>query len=144
MTDDQLLTWQPEYSVHIDSIDRQHQALIGMIRQLKEAMWEGRGQEFQRTLINRLVTYVGVHFEFEQQLLAKMGCATLAEHTALHQTLTNQVLDLQKRIHESGAVSNASLMMFMRHLLTDHILGRDRPDFAALQSVPAGTSATSN
>jgi hemerythrin len=42
MPDRHLFTWRPEYSVHIDAIDRQHQALVAMIRELQEAMEEGR------------------------------------------------------------------------------------------------------
>ena len=42
MRDTYFVSWKPQYSVHIDAIDRQHQALVAMIRELQEAMEEGR------------------------------------------------------------------------------------------------------
>ena len=69
MPDTHLFAWRPEYSVHIDAIDRRHQALVAMIRELQEAMEEGRGRASQDTLIERLVAYAGVHFRFEEDLM---------------------------------------------------------------------------
>jgi hemerythrin-like metal-binding protein len=126
MPDRHLFTWRPEYSVHIDAIDRQHRALVAMIRELQEAMEEGRGRAFQHTLIERLVAYTNVHFSFEENLMSEHGYESLAEHVEQHRLLTSQVVELQKKIHEGGAVSNASLMLFLRTWLTDHIMQHDQ------------------
>jgi hemerythrin len=126
MPDTHLFAWRPEYSVHIDSIDRQHQALVTMIRELQEAMEEGRGRAFQRTLIKRLVAYTDVHFRFEEDLMSEHGYESLAEHVEQHRLLTSQVMDLQKKIRDGGVVSNASLMLFLRNWLTDHIMQHDQ------------------
>jgi hemerythrin len=61
MSNDYFITWKPQYSVHIDAIDRQHQALVAMIRELQEAMWQGLGRVFQQELIDQLVAYTNVH-----------------------------------------------------------------------------------
>jgi hemerythrin len=132
MPDNYLLGWQPEYSVGIDAIDRQHQALVALIRQLQEAMEEGRGRAFQHTLIERLVTYTIGHFRFEEDLMREHGYGSLAEHAALHRVLTSQVRQIQQKIHEGGAVSNASLMLFLRSWLTDHIMEHDQKYARAL------------
>ena len=126
MSDKHLFTWQPEYSVGIDAIDRQHQALVAMIRQLQDAMEEGRGRAFQHTLIERLVAYTKVHFRFEEDLMSERGYELLAEHIEQHRLLTNQVCELQQKTHDGGAVSNASLMLFLRNWLTDHIMQHDQ------------------
>jgi hemerythrin-like metal-binding protein len=126
MPDRHLVTWRPEYSVHIDAIDRQHRALVAMIRELQEAMEEGRGRAFQNTLIERLVVYTDVHFRFEEDLMSERGYESLAEHAEQHRLLTGQVVEFQKKIHDGGAVSNASLMLFLRTWLTDHIMQHDQ------------------
>jgi len=41
MPDNYFVSWKPQYSVHIDPIDSQHQILVALARQLQEAMWEG-------------------------------------------------------------------------------------------------------
>lgn len=123
---DHFVAWQPEYSVHIDAIDRQHQALVALIRQLQEAMWEGRGRAFLETLIDRLVKYTNGHLRFEENMLSEQAYESLAEHIEQHRKLTGQVLDLQQRILGGEAVSNASVVLFLRHWLTDHILQDDQ------------------
>ncbi|MGC9946699.1 MAG: bacteriohemerythrin [Bryobacteraceae bacterium] len=132
--DTYFVTWQPEYSVSIDAIDRQHQALVALIRQLQEAMWEGRGRAFLETLIDRLVKYTNGHLRFEEDMLGKQGYDSLAEHIALHRTLTSQVCVLQHKIHNGEAVSNAAVLLFLRNWFTDHIMQHDQKYARALNS----------
>jgi len=132
--DTHFITWKPEYSVHIDAIDRQHQRLVGMIRELQEAMEEGRGRAFQRTLIERLVAYVDKHFSFEENLMREHGYEGFAEHLELHRAMVSQVSKIQQTIQAGGAVSNASLMLFLRHWLTDHIMEHDQKYARALKA----------
>jgi hemerythrin-like metal-binding protein len=126
MPDNYLITWQPEYSVNIEAIDSQHQVLVGLIRQLQEAMEEGRGRAFQHELIERLVTYTNQHFRFEENLMGERGYESLAEHVEQHRALTNQVCELQQKIQKRKAISNASIMLFLRNWLTDHIMQHDQ------------------
>jgi hemerythrin len=126
MPDNYLVTWQDEYSVHINAIDRQHQVLVALIRELQDAMEEGRGRTFQRTLIDRLVAYSQGHFRFEEDLMSKHGYEALAEHVEQHRILMGQVEGLYERIHNGGSVSNAALMLFLRSWLTDHIMEHDQ------------------
>jgi len=124
--DDRFLHWKAEYSVNIDAIDRQHQILVGFIRQLQEAMEEGRGRAFQSTLIDNLVAYTQGHFRFEEDLMREQGYELLAEHIVQHGVLTTQVCELQEKIQAGSTISNAALMLFLRHWLTDHIMEHDQ------------------
>ncbi len=125
-TDDYLITWLPEYSVNIQAIDKQHLVLVGLIRQLQEAMAEGRGRAFQHQLIDRLVEYTNQHFRFEEELMSKHGYELLGEHIAQHRALTNQVSELHQKIQSHEVISNASIMLFLRNWLTDHIMQHDQ------------------
>jgi hemerythrin-like metal-binding protein len=131
--DTHFMTWRPEYSVQIDAIDSQHKALVGLIRELQEAMEEGRGRAFQHTLIERLVAYVDKHFSFEENLMRERGYEGFAEHLELHRAMVSQVSKIQQTIQAGGAVSNASLMLFLRHWLTDHIMEHDQKYARALK-----------
>ena len=136
MSDNYLIAWQPEYSVGIDAIDRQHQALVDLIRQLQEAMQEGRGRAFQRTLIERLVAYTIGHFRFEEDFMRERGYESRAGHIELHRVMTNQVRELQRKIQDGEAVSNAALMLFLRSWLTDHIMQHDQAYARAFRALP--------
>jgi len=133
MPDTYFVAWRPEYSVHIQEIDRQHQALVALIRELQEAMEEGRGRVFQHTLIERLVSYTKGHFRFEEGLMRERGYASLDEHIEQHRMLTGQVIEIQQRIHDGGSVSNASILLLLRSWLTDHIMQHDHKYARALK-----------
>ena len=133
MPEDHFVSWKPRYSVHIDAIDRQHQTLVALIRQLQEAMWEARGRAFQNTLVDQLAAYTREHFLFEEDMLSKLGYEALAEHVEQHRTLTSQVCELQQKLHDNVAISNASLMLFLRNWLTDHIMRHDQKYAHALR-----------
>jgi len=133
MRDDYFISWQPEYSVHIDAIDRQHQALVALIRQLQEAMAEGRGRTFQDKLIEQLVIYTNEHFRFEEGFMGENGYDSLGEHIEQHRLLKSQVSELQRRIHDGEAVSNPSLILFLRNWLTEHIMQHDQKFSLALR-----------
>jgi hemerythrin-like metal-binding protein len=131
--DNYFVTWQAEYSVNIDAIDLQHQAFVSLIRQLQEAMLEGRGRAFLETLIDRLVQYTKGHFPFEENMLREHGYEALDEHIEQHRLLASQVLEFHQRIHDGEAVSNASVLLFLRNWLTDHIMQHDQKYAKALK-----------
>jgi hemerythrin len=128
-----FVSWQAEYSVGIEEIDRQHRRLVGMIGELQQAMWEGRGRAFQLDLVTRLVAYTEEHFRFEENLLQLNNYPLAEEHRAQHRLMAGQAVDLQEKILRGAAVSNASLLLFLRNWLTDHILHHDREYARAFQ-----------
>ncbi len=121
-----VVSWREEYSLQIDSIDQQHQALVAITRQLQEAMLTGRAREVQSELIARLVEYTRYHFEFEERLMSDSGYEDLSSHQNLHRVLAGQVLDLQEQIAKTQAVSSPQMLRFLRNWITDHILQSDR------------------
>jgi len=126
MRDTYFVSWKPQYSVHIDTIDSQHKVLVALIRELQEAMWEGRGRAFQSTLIDQLVAYTRGHLRFEEEMMSENGYEFLAEHAEQHRLLTSQVCELQQKIHDGDAISNAYLMLFLRNWLLVHIMQHDQ------------------
>jgi hemerythrin-like metal-binding protein len=133
MTDNYFVAWKPQYSVHIEAIDLQHQALVALIRDLQEAMWEGRGHAFQAVLIDRLVAYTNEHLRFEEEMLSERGYESLDQHIAQHRTLAGQVGELQQRIHDGETVANAAVLLFLRNWFTDHIMQHDQKYARALK-----------
>jgi len=143
--DDRFLHWKAEYSVNIDAIDRQHQILVGFIRQLQEAMEEGRGRAFQSTLIDNLVAYTQGHFRFEEDLMREQGYELLAEHIVQHGVLTTQVRtagedpsrqhDIERCAHAVSAPlvdrphygTRPKIRQVIAHGLLNCSLRRDRP-----------------
>ena len=134
MRDTYFVSWKPQYSVHIDTIDSQHKVLVALIRELQEAMWEGRGRGFQSSLIDQLVAYTKGHLRFEEDMMSENGYELLAEHAEQHRLLTSQVCELQQKIHDGDAISNAQVMLFLRNWLLVHIMQHDQKFARALRA----------
>ncbi|HEX8985408.1 MAG TPA: bacteriohemerythrin [Bryobacteraceae bacterium] len=121
-----LIAWKEEYNVGIDVIDRQHQSLVRQIRRFQEAMLDGRAVQLRDELMVRLLGYIEFHFRFEERLMAEAGYVDLDAHKAQHSALTNQVLNLQRRIKQHEEIASPEVMRFLRHWLTGHIMKSDQ------------------
>ena len=152
MRENYFVSWKPQFSVHIDEIDRQHKVLVNLIRELQEAMWEGRGRAFQSTLIDRLAAYVEVHLSYEETMMRENDYEFLDEHAEQHRQSADQVRELQQKIHDAEPISNAYLMLFLRNWLYVHImqhdqkfartlLAADQPQESAAPAQPQGPAA---
>ena len=80
-----LLDWKNEYSVDIQSIDKQHKKLFDMINQLHDAMKSGVGAKLVPVILNSLVSYTRDHFANEENLMRQAAYPTYANHKAEHE-----------------------------------------------------------
>lgn len=122
-----LMTWTPELSVGIASIDEQHKKLIAMLNDLHEGMSSGQGRAALGPVLEKLVSYTVEHFQYEESLFAKTGYGDTAAHKVEHEKLKAQAIDIQKRYESSttGALS-LEVLNFLRSWLTNHIKGTDK------------------
>jgi hemerythrin len=56
----------PNFSVNVELIDKQHQILVQMINDLYDAMLSGQEKDSLGRLIDRLHTYAAMHFAREE------------------------------------------------------------------------------
>jgi hemerythrin len=73
------------------------------------------------------VQYTKVHFAREEKFFAQTGYAGSAAHKQEHDTLTQQVLDVQQK-YMSGASAALSIdvLRFLKNWLINHIQGSDQ------------------
>ena len=122
-----LMAWNDRLSVGIASIDKEHQKLVGLLNDFYDAVQAGHGKESLAGLLKALVDYTKVHFANEEQLFAKTIYPEAAEHKKLHDDLTHQVVEFQKKFAKgaSPALSTETLNFLKTWLLT-HIQGADK------------------
>ena len=126
MTAKQYVEWKDEYSVGIDSIDRQHKKLIVLINSLQTAINYSAGSEYEQEALDELVDYTKTHFGYEEELMEKNGYPDFTTHRAEHELMISrveQVIDEYRRNPES-AMQNA--VDFLRDWLINHINGTDK------------------
>jgi len=69
LTARQYVKWKDEYSVGIESIDKQHKKLLGLINSLQTAVYFSTGEEFEQQALDELVDYTKTHFSYEEGLM---------------------------------------------------------------------------
>jgi len=132
----EVLSWKPEYSVHIAELDRQHQRLFRIIQELHRSITAGNGHSVIETAIARVVNYTIEHFATEENLMDECGYPGTAAHRLEHNVLTLEIGKLQKE-HEAGdANAAAKLLDFLQQWQVAHILKTDM-EYAAFMSAKA-------
>jgi len=118
--------WKEEYSIGQPDLDREHQALFRMARELHEAVQRGAGREELAGLFARLTGYAKFHFANEEALMRTARYAHAASHTAEHRRFAAKVATLEREFEEGRSAVTAETMELLRDWLNRHILGTDQ------------------
>lgn len=121
-----LIEWKPEYSVAVDSIDKQHQALVALIAHLQEAMLEGRTKQVIAPLFASMNRYTKYHFAYEENLLEENAYPGLDAHRQEHARLIVELKELESKYLGGSLHAGAPLMKLLRSWLVDHICVHDK------------------
>ena len=122
-----LIKWTPDLSVGFESIDTDHQVLIGLINELDDAIRVEEPRETVSRVLDALLDYTDYHFGREEVLMNACGYPDRDDHIRTHDTLRAQVADIRNRYHRSPESIHArEVLAFLKNWLTAHILGRDK------------------
>jgi hemerythrin-like metal-binding protein len=121
-----LLTWSSKYSVGVESIDKQHTVLFGILNELHAAMMKGQAQNMTGPLLRKLANYTRDHFNSEEAMMAAAHYPKLAQHRALHGDLCKQVDEFIVRFERGEGRLNVQLLNFLRDWLANHIQHEDQ------------------
>ncbi len=122
-----LMEWNERFSVGVPSIDVQHKKLVSILNELHDAMQAKHGHEALSKTLAGLISYTASHFKYEEELFAKTGYNSAAEHKKEHDKLTNQVLEVkEKYVKGVSTALSVEVLNFLKKWLTDHIMGSDK------------------
>ncbi len=121
-----LVTWSEEYSVEVESLDRQHQKLFEMMNELHEAMKAGQGSRVAPQILNSLLAYTREHFSEEEKLMKRANYPELASHKLEHDKLTEEVAQTASDYEKGRIMLSMKLPDFLRKWLQSHIVARDK------------------
>lgn len=122
-----VIIWSEELSVGIDSIDQQHQILIGLINDLNTAMAKGEANAMIGDILLSLADYTRLHFSYEEKLFEQHDYPNTRKHKRQHCELIDQISALKERFETelSGSVG-LEIMQFLKNWLTNHIMKTDK------------------
>jgi len=148
-----LMEWEVGYSVGVQSIDVQHQAMFEMINELYDAMRAGNVAQVVPAILKRLEAYCREHFAYEESLMLQANYPDYHSHRAEHLRLAEKALTLAKDFHEDKVLRSLALLNLLKEWTQRHILSSDKrysaylraadiPDFPAtrLEQLPPARS----
>jgi len=123
-----ILTWNDQFLVNIDSVDRQHRHLVELINRLDEVVALGENNHSVADTVNGLVDYTVYHFQHEEDLMQKAGYnpEMFARHCQEHQEFVDKMLRVQNEVQSDAALISKELLDFLVDWLCHHILKTDR------------------
>ncbi len=122
----QYVEWKDEYSVGIDSIDRQHKKLIALINSLQTAVNYSAGAEYEQEALDELVDYTRTHFGYEEELMEKHGYPDFTTHRAEHELMISRVEQVLAEYKRNPDTAMQNAIDFLRDWLINHINGTDK------------------
>lgn len=118
------MEWKAEYSVGIDTIDRQHQEILGYINRLNDALDSKDRWNVSHYLLIQVDAFIKVHFAVEEALLEIIAYPDLAAHKLGHQDIIDHIADLKLRAVKEDI--SGELVQFLRKWFIGHVLESDR------------------
>lgn len=120
-----LFEWSDRYSVAVPEMDAQHQALVGILNQLHNAMLASKGRDAIEPILLSLTPYVARHFAAEEKLMQAAGYPEFARHKAEHDKLSAEVSKFQRQYQDGKVALTVPLLHFLKSWLKDHIVESD-------------------
>lgn len=121
-----LISWKPNYSVGVKTLDEQHLALIGILNEFHAAMLNGKGPSIAGTTLSRLATLAREHVDAEETLMAAVKFDGLAAHRIQHAELLGKLDEFARRYKSGDSSIYIDLLRFLREWLDRHMLQSDR------------------
>lgn len=110
--------WDPKFTVHNESIDRQHQELFRITNNLIDEYEKGSMQCYDT--IKELVDYLWEHFRVEQQLMMELNYPSFTTHMEQHKKFMDQVESFLQD-HRNGAENlSQNLISFLVNWVSTH------------------------
>lgn len=121
----QLLTWNENYSVYVESMDRQHQKIIDIINQLHQALEHGRLEDIIDRILQSLKEYTEYHFTDEEKLMTANNYPNLEQHRKRHQFLRNEIIRYRE-LQAKGKLTVDDISRLLTNWLINHIMVDDK------------------
>jgi len=122
-----IIQWTPDLTVGIETIDRQHQKLFGIVDELLSSMRAGKGRAEIKTVLDFLGVYVFEHFALEERTMLEIGDPNYRHHKAEHEEFVRSYQQLQSTFSQGGA--NTAFVLEVNNLvcgwLRNHITKTD-------------------
>jgi len=127
--------WDESIALNIAAIDDQHKALISWIDALDEAVRKGEGSQVIGDVLQKLISYVVMHFNEEERLMLSFNYPAFSSHRQEHDYYVTKMKDLQERFQKGEEISS-DMLDFMADWIVCHIKGTDQNFGRHINGIP--------
>ncbi len=121
-----LVSWSPELSVLVESMDEQHKTLIRHLNKLYNAVASGSHNRGVRDVIQGLQDYTLQHFRSEERLMEEKGFPDCDLQKLQHAGFVKKVNEFAQQVEDGATIDADAVMTFLKDWLVNHIQKCDR------------------
>lgn len=119
-----IFSWKQTDSVDAELLDRQHQALFKVVRELYDALSRAAGLEVAEDVFSRLVDYSLNHFQTEESLMEKQQ-PPFKTHRVKHRDFTSELRTVRKDFQLGNKGVLVNLLLYLQQWIKNHTQGAD-------------------
>jgi hemerythrin-like metal-binding protein len=120
------IRWDNHYRLGVPEMDAEHEKLINLASDLREAFYRDKGAETVGKILEDLLHLALTHFHNEECLMKASGFPDYSKHKKEHEVLAERVLKLRHQ-HETGEGDvSVEVLEFIHDWLIHHFQEYDR------------------
>jgi len=96
-----LLTWKPEYSVGIESVDSEHREMIELINAVYDAIEDKKNPQSIEHFLGEVHATISAHFALEERVMRNANYDEFEAHKEDHEELLDEIRDLMDRFFDA-------------------------------------------
>ena len=96
-----LLTWKPEYSVGIESVDSEHREMIELINAVYDAIEDKKNPQSIEHFLGEVHATISAHFALEERVMRNANYGEFEAHKEDHEELLDEIRDLMDRFFDA-------------------------------------------
>lgn len=125
-----FITWKDAYALGVKKIDEQHRGLVDIINEMFQIFLDKKmTDENFKTISDKLIEYVNVHFTTEQQYFLKSDYEKTEVHTSIHNQMRRRAEEIKVKYEQINSNKEAlffELSDFLQVIWVWHINSFDK------------------
>jgi hemerythrin len=124
----QWIPWSSTYEVKVSEIDEQHRELFRMFNGLMDAVWDGKGKDSIKEMLDFTAQYAVNHFATEERYMQQYGFPHYIKHKKLHDDFTADVINFIQEYEREKPPTEivVSVISNLGNWTRDHIRATDQ------------------
>jgi len=128
MANDDHFTWKEDYSVGIDSIDKQHREIMTLVNDLSQlcAIDDTKSYGTFKIMLSSAMEYFENHFWEEEKYMQEKNYPMYPEHKDIHDNMLREIKEMAVKIGKDQTITINIITTFLKEWYMAHFFGADK------------------